>query len=109
MGGPGGEAVLWRGEEGGQVIRPSWRIPRIDGFALRMAMFYAAYFTFGGIQMPYLPAWLAAKALDDGEIGVVLAVPMIVRVAVLPLAARLVDRRFDPRYALAVTAAASAV
>ena len=77
--------MLWGGEEGRQVIRPFSRIPRIDGFALRMATFYAAFFTFGGIQMPYLPVWFAAKGLDDREIGIVLALPMLIRVLALPL------------------------
>jgi MFS transporter, PPP family, 3-phenylpropionic acid transporter len=73
-----------------------------------MALFYAAFFTFGGIQMPYMPAWLAAKGLDDRELGIVLAAPMLIRVIALPLATRLIDRRFDHRSALITMAAASA-
>ena len=91
------------------MIRASWRIPRIDGFALRMATFYAAFFAFGGIQLPYLPAWFAAKGLDDREIGIVLAMPMLIRVVALPLATRLIDRRFDLKTALTAMTAASAV
>jgi MFS transporter, PPP family, 3-phenylpropionic acid transporter len=90
------------------VIRLASRIARIDGFALRMASFYAAFFAFGGIQMPYLPAWLAAKGLDDREIGIMLAAPMAIRIVALPLAARLIDRRFDHKTALTVMAAAGA-
>jgi PPP family 3-phenylpropionic acid transporter len=90
------------------VIRLYSKITRIDRFALRMAMFYGAFFTFGGIQMPYMPAWFAAKGLDDREIGIVLAAPMLIRVIALPLATRLIDRRFDPKAALTVMAAASA-
>ena len=54
------------------MIRLLARIPRADGFAVRMATFYAAFFLFSGIQMPYLPAWLQARGLDDREIGIVL-------------------------------------
>src|ERR1700691_2857273 len=94
---------------GGPVIRIFGRITRIDGFALRMAMFYAAFFAFSGIQMPYLPAWLAAKGLDGGEIGIELAVPMLIRVVAVPFAIRLIDRRFVHKTALTVAAALSAV
>jgi len=69
-----------------------------------MAIFYAAFFTFGGIQMPYLPVWLATRGLDAREIGILLAVPMLIRVIALPLTTRLIDRRFDHRVALTVTA-----
>src|ERR1700694_4754856 len=74
-----------------------------------MAIFYAAFFAFGGTQMPYLPAWLEAKGLDAREIGIVLAVPMLSRVVAVPLATRLIDRRFEPKAALAMAAMLSAV
>ena len=60
-----------------QVIWFPFRIARGDGFALRMAAFYAAFFAFGGIQMPYLPAWLSSRGLDAREIGILLAAPMV--------------------------------
>ena len=85
------------------------RIARSDGFALRMAAFYAAYFAFGGIQLPYLPAWLQAKGLDAGEIGIVLAIPMLIRVVAVPPATRMIDRHFAPKATLAMAAAMSAV
>jgi MFS transporter, PPP family, 3-phenylpropionic acid transporter len=90
------------------VIRIFLKIPRIDGFALRMATFYAAFFAFAGIQMPYLPAWLEAKGLDAREIGIVLAAPMLIRVVAVPLATRLIDRRFAPKAALTMAATLSA-
>jgi MFS transporter, PPP family, 3-phenylpropionic acid transporter len=73
-----------------------------------MAMFYAAFFAFAGIQMPYLPAWLEAKGLDARQIGIVLAVPMLIRVVAVPFATRLIDRRFDHKTALTLAAALSA-
>jgi PPP family 3-phenylpropionic acid transporter len=91
------------------VIRISFRITRIDGFALRMAILYAAFFAFAGIQLPYLPAWLEAKGLDAREIGIVLAIPMLSRVIAVPFATRLIDRRFVHKTALTMTAALSAV
>jgi PPP family 3-phenylpropionic acid transporter len=57
-----------------------------------MALFYAAFFVFGGIQLPFLPAWLEARGLDAREIGLVLAVAMVARVVVVPVTTRLADR-----------------
>jgi PPP family 3-phenylpropionic acid transporter len=74
-----------------------------------MAMFYAAFFAFTGIQMPYLPAWLAAKDLDARQIGIVLAMPMLLRVAAAPSATRLIDRRFAAKAALTWAAALGAL
>ena len=71
-------------------------------------MFYAAFFAFTGIQMPYLPAWLAARDLDARQIGIVLAVPMLLRVVAVPFATRLIDRRFAAKAALTLAAAFSA-
>jgi MFS transporter, PPP family, 3-phenylpropionic acid transporter len=88
----------------GAVIRLLARIPRADGFALRMAAFYAAFFLFGGIQMPYLPAWLQARGLDAREIGIVLAAPMLIRIVAVPLATRLIDRHGEVQIALAAAA-----
>jgi PPP family 3-phenylpropionic acid transporter len=69
-----------------------------------MATFYAAFFLFGGIQMPYLPAWLQARGLDAREIGIVLATPMLVRIIAVPLATRLIDRHGEVQIALAAAA-----
>jgi len=82
------------------VIRISFKITRIDSFALRMAILYAALFAFNGIQLPYLPVWLETKGLDAREIGIVLAIPMLIRVVAVPFAVRLVDRRFVHTMAL---------
>ena len=78
-----------------------------DRFALRLALFYAAFFVYLGLSMPFLPAWLAAKGLDAGEIGIVLAAPMVVRVLAVPLATRLADRLGMLRRALIAASAAS--
>jgi len=74
-------------------------------FAWRLAVFYAALFVALGVQLPFLPLWLAAKGLDAGAIGVALAVPMIVRVFAIPLAARGADRHDALRMAIVIAAA----
>ena len=63
-----------------------------DRFVLRLSLFYAAFFLYAGLAMPFMPAWLAAKGLDAREIGMVLAAPLVVRVIAVPLATRLADR-----------------
>lgn len=61
-------------------------------FVRRMALFYASTFVALGVHLPFLPVWLAAKDLEPGTIGVVLALPMILRLFVIPLATRVADR-----------------
>ena len=78
-----------------------------DGLAVRLSLFYGAFFFYGGLSMPFMPAWLAAKGLDAGEIGIVLAAPMVTRVIVVPLATRLADRLGRQWQALVATALAS--
>ncbi len=80
-----------------------------DRFARRMALFYSGYFLAVGLQMPLFPAWLAAKGLDAAAIGVVLAVPALMRVIAIPIGTRIADRLGAPREVLIATAAATAV
>lgn len=77
------------------------------GFAARVAGLYAAIFVMGGIQLPFFPVWLKAKGLDAGEIGLVLAVPMLVRVLAIPVATRAADRRDALREAILVASCLS--
>ena len=66
--------------------------PRDSGFAPRLAGLYAAIFVMAGIQLPFFPVWLEAKGLDAGTIGLVLAMPMVVRVFAIPVASHAADR-----------------
>jgi PPP family 3-phenylpropionic acid transporter len=79
------------------------------GFAWRLALFYAALFVALGVQLPFLPVWLAAKGLDADMIGIVLAIPMIVRVFAIPLATRRADRHDALRMAIVVAATGAVV
>lgn len=80
-----------------------------DGFAARLSAFYASLFIALGIQMPFLPVWLAAKGLDANAIGTVLAAPLILRIFTVPLVTGAADRWGALRGALilATTAAAA--
>jgi len=81
----------------------------ISGFALRLAGLYAAIFVMTGIQLPFFPVWLKAKGLDAQMIGVVLAIPMVVRVFAIPVAARAADRHEALRASIIVASAASVI
>jgi PPP family 3-phenylpropionic acid transporter len=74
-------------------------------FALRLAIFYAALFAALGVQVPFLPLWFAAKGLDASTIGMVLSVPMIVRLLAIPLATRIADRQDALRAVIAIASA----
>jgi PPP family 3-phenylpropionic acid transporter len=62
------------------------------GFAPRLAALYAGLFILVGIQLPFFPLWLKAKGLDAQQIGIVLAVPMVVRIFAIPAAARIAEK-----------------
>lgn len=84
--------------------------PQIDdGFARRLAMFYAASIMALGIQMPLFPLWLEAKGLDARLIGLVLTLPMLVRTIGIPLIAREADRRDALRETIVLVAVSSAI
>ena len=80
-----------------------------DGFGVRLALFYAGLFVVVGIQMPFFPVWLEAKGLDPQAIGLVVATPILVRIIVVPAAARLADRRGALRAVLVVSSVGGAI
>jgi len=62
-----------------------------------------------GVQMPFLPVWLGARGLDVGAIGLVLAIPMVVRLFAIPLATHRADRHDALRAALVIASCAAAL
>lgn len=70
------------------------------GFTFRLASVYAGLFGAIGVQLPFMPVWLAAKGLDEGAIGALLALATATRVAVVPFGARAADRLGRPREAI---------
>ncbi|MGO8916469.1 MAG: MFS transporter, partial [Stellaceae bacterium] len=65
--------------------------------SFRLAFFYAAIFSLGGVQLPFWPAWLAGRGLSAGEIGVLLALGQWIRLVANPLAGIAADRSAAPR------------
>src|SRR5262245_34223933 len=64
-----------------------------DHFSLRLKAFYGGLFLTLGVQLPCLPVGLTAKCLDAGTIGIVLAIPAVIRIIAIPVATRMADRR----------------
>jgi PPP family 3-phenylpropionic acid transporter len=63
-----------------------------DRFVVKLGSFYAAYFLFGGVQLPFFPLWLEARGLDARTIGMVIAVPTLVRIVATPIITHQADR-----------------
>lgn len=79
-----------------------------QAFAVRLGAFYTALFLAFGVQLPFFPLWLKNRGLDAALIGLVLSIPMVVRVIAIPLASRYVDRRDAARRTLAAALALTA-
>ena len=78
--------------------------------ALRLCFFYAAYFAFVGIYLPFWPVWLRSRGLGPEDIAVVLAVSIAAKAIGNPVCAHISDRsgeRQRPIIILAVLAFAS--
>ncbi|UDF29214.1 UNVERIFIED_ORG: MFS transporter [Roseateles sp. XES5] len=61
-------------------------------FAARIALVFCAPMMVNGIALPFFPVWLETLSMNDSQIGIVLALPMFVRVFTAPLAGILADR-----------------
>lgn len=77
-------------------------------FLVRLGLIYAGVFTAMGIQMPFLPVWLAGKGLDAATIGAALAAYALARVAALPFVTHAADRLARLHTAILMAAAATA-
>jgi len=75
-------------------VPPDWRAMSA---ALRLSLFYAAFFFATGIQIPFWPVWLASRGLGPAEIGALLAISQWVKVAANPLVGAAADRTSDRR------------
>ena len=74
-----------------------------------MRLFYATLGIATGVGMPFFPVWLAFQGLDPVEIGIILAIPMVVRIFFVPLTTRLADRYNMLRGAIIIASIGSAL
>lgn len=61
-------------------------------FAARIALVFCAPMMVNGIALPFFPVWLETLSMSDFQIGIVLAVPLFVRVFTAPIAGMVADR-----------------
>ncbi len=61
-------------------------------FQLRCALAFAAPIGVNGIILPYFPVWLDTLTFSEFEIGMILAIPMIVRILAAPVVGAIADR-----------------
>lgn len=80
-----------------------------EAVGVRIAAFYGALFVVYGMHVPYMPVWLDWRGLTAGQISIVLAAPLFLRVLVTPLAAVAADRSGAHRAMLIALAWASLV
>ena len=61
-------------------------------FAARIALVFCAPMMVNGIALPFFPVWLETLSMSDFQIGIVLAIPLFVRVVSAPVAGMVADR-----------------
>jgi PPP family 3-phenylpropionic acid transporter len=69
-------------------------------YVQRMWLFFAGYFLFGGVALPFFPVWLETRGLTDIEIAQVIALPALARVFLTPVAGVYADRARNRRFAV---------
>jgi PPP family 3-phenylpropionic acid transporter len=74
---------------------------------LRLSFFYAAVFAVVGVQLPFWPVFLASRGADAAEIGLLLAMPLIVKLIANPAAGIAADWLGGRRVLMAGLAAAA--
>ena len=75
--------------------------------ALRLSTLFAATMLYVGVSLPFFPVFLAGQGLTDGEIAMILTIPLVTRLAGNPLVTALSDRRTGPAWTLAACALAA--
>lgn len=88
---------------------PSAATTRPDFLAVRLALFYGAFFAAIGIHLPFWPVWLEARGLSATEIGYVLAAAFWPRIVTSILVPALADRAGARRRPMIVMAAVTLV
>jgi PPP family 3-phenylpropionic acid transporter len=69
--------------------------------AFRLSALSAATFAGIGIYMPFFPIWLESRGITPGAIGILVAIPLVVRIIATAPLVSLTERGIDARYLLA--------
>ncbi|MBB4039750.1 PPP family 3-phenylpropionic acid transporter [Microvirga flocculans] len=75
----------------------------IRALELRLGALQAASFTSHGMYLPFFPLWLQSKAVPPTLIGLVVAIPIVVRILATAPLLSLADRSFGARRLLLVS------
>jgi MFS transporter, PPP family, 3-phenylpropionic acid transporter len=73
-------------------------------FAVPVALFYAALFVVYGTNVPFMPVWLDWRGLSPGEISIIIATPLFLRLFLTPVIAMAADREGAHRRYLIILA-----
>lgn len=73
--------------------------------ALRLSLFYAAFFLSNGVLVPFWPVWLASRGLSPAELGVLFAIGQWVGIAATPVIGAVADHSGNPRRVMLILAA----
>jgi PPP family 3-phenylpropionic acid transporter len=72
-------------------------MPLPASLGLRLSALHAATFTGIGVYLSFFPVWLQSRAMSATTIGLVIAVPILVRIVAAAPLLTLADRRLGPR------------
>jgi PPP family 3-phenylpropionic acid transporter len=72
--------------------------------AWRLRGFYTAFFIVAGLHLPFWPLWLANRGMDETQIGVLLAVAMLGRIAGNPIIGHLADAYGERKRPIVISA-----
>ena len=78
-------------------------------FGARIGVFYALIFLVYGTYLPFFPAWLSSLGIGSAAIGLLIGVPVILRVPLSLLVSVLADAIGDRRLPIKVLAAVLAI
>ncbi len=73
--------------------------------AIRLSLFYAAFFAVVGVHLPFWPVWLASRGIGATEIGIILAATVSAKVVSAPMMAHVADRWGERRRLMILCAA----
>ena len=77
--------------------------------AIRFSFYYAAIFLAVGIHLPFWPAWLKFRGLDETEISLLLSISVWIRAFANPLIAHFADRSGNHRQVIMISAAGGVI
>ncbi len=78
-------------------------------FAERVALYFGAVFLVFGVHLTYFPVWLASRGLTPEQIGLLTALPIILRAILTPIIGAYADATGRHRTLVVALSAASAV